>query len=212
MRYISVIIKKLKNYLFIKFIKFDISSIISIMSSHLIEISCFRRRNAIRANFRVADTSSAKENCGLVSLGDLIDQNDLSEVRRIHSLPLNGRLSDEELAKIVNRQNQCLIVVQVVYPEDMDVDANRNVLINGYSLSLFIPKDDYYGVTALLNEQGHYSPISKNNGDLVFPSDIINILRNIDGNNYNAATRIFSDFDKPVMDVDTRLKVLFGLL
>ena len=182
------------------------------MSSHLIEISCFRKKNAIRANFRVADTSSAKENCGLISLGDLVDLNDLSEVRRMYGLPLHGRLSDEELAKIVNRQNQCLIVVQVVYSQDMDVDAHGNVLINGYSVSLFIPKDDYYGVTVLLNEQGHYSPISKNNSKLVFPSDIINTLRNIDGNNYNAATRIFSDFDKSAMDVDTRLKVLFGLL
>jgi len=161
--------------------------------------------------FLVGNTTSAGENCGLVSLGDMVDQTNLLEVRRRFGLPMDGRLSNEELAKIVAAQQHCLLIVQVLYSDEMETDLDGNVLVTGYGISMFIPGDDVCGITVLLNEHGHFSPVSKVGGDLIFPEDVINAIVSVDGSNYEKAQEIFSDFHEPAMLLDAQLKAIFGL-
>jgi hypothetical protein len=181
------------------------------MRKHSIDVENSARLNVIRELFVVGDTSSEKDNCGLVSLGDMIDQGDLLQVRRNFGLPANGRLSGEELAKVAAIHQNCLIIVQVLYSDEMKTDEDGNVLVTGYGISLFVPSDDVCGIIVLLNEHGHFSPVSKAGGDLIFPEDIINAIASVDGSNYEEAQEIFSDFHEPLMLLDAHLKATFGL-
>ena len=179
-------------------------------NGHLIEILTDPRGNVIRQLFLVSDTSSDGENCGLRSLG--VDPDNFDQTRRDCGLPANGRLSGEELAKVAALQQCALLIVQVLFSDDMDVDADGNVLVEGYGLSLFEPSDDVCGIITLLNEQGHFSPVSKANGDLIFAEDIINTIASVDGSDYEDAQQIFSDFHEPAMLVDAKIKAILDLL
>ena len=166
-------------------------------------------RNIIREKFNVSDTSSAGENCGLVSLHPFVI--DPVETRRRFNLP-DGRLSGEELAMVTSKFQIALLIVQVVYSDDMTIDHLGNVNVSGYGLTLHVPNDDVCDFVALLNEHGHFSPMSKRDNSMVLPRDITDTISSINGSNYTMITNtVFTDFHTQMMRLNGKLVSMFGI-
>ena len=180
--------------------------------TYLIESQNNPTRNVIRDTiFNVEDTSSHGENCGLISLESLDVIGDNIGIRNVFNLP-TGRLSGEDLALITSTKQIALLIVQVVYSNDMSIDHNGFVLVSGYSLSLYVPKDDVCGFAVLLNEHGHFSPVTRKDGKIVLPKDIIDTISSINGSDYEIMKdTVFTDFHTPAMRLNSKLRSLFNL-
>jgi len=183
------------------------------MKIHTIDVTCTPKPNIIRETYSVEDTSSSGENCGLFSLRDIVG-NDPSAVRTRYSLPLHGRLSSEELGKVLVEFHQmALMVVEVHYSPFMEIDGSGKVLVSGYGVTTFVPNEmsNASGFVVLLNEHGHFSPVTAER--LILPKDIIGIISKLTGSTYEVMRNtIFTDFHTPNMKLTGRLRTLFGLI
>lgn len=188
---------------------------------HTIQVNCYQHPNVFHLDglhgrmYKIVSTSSEKENCGLESLRlAKVINNDFLNCREKYLLPLNGRLSQEEIANVLTKYHSyALLVIEVHYNQMFETDTNGNVLIDSYGLTLFAPSviSNTCGCMVILNDHGHFSPIFRKDEQIIVPKDIIETIKCINGNNYDEMCKtIFSDFHTPCMRVTAQLRSVFN--
>jgi len=169
------------------------------------------RKNSLNSNpiiFTKDDTSAVNDNCGLYALKEIIGSNFIpSNIRQIYGLPKNGPLHNSDLAGICISQN---IILMVIDMEIADFNEICEKMYNRIGMELYAPVDsnNYDGCIVLLKDHFHYTRLHSMTGQMILPSDIVQIIKNIPDNNYYEMTQtIFSNFDIPINIISDQIKI-----